>query len=260
MPIEWELHESGPDDADHAVLLLPGGLNRARSYQELMDQPALKDVRMVAATLPGHGGTPRPDDLTIEHTAACAGDLAKQRGCDAVVGFSIGATVAFEMVTSGRFSGPVVLLGISLSLDDEARFLRVLDRLADAIGSMPFAAMRQMMGPLIKSSRVPSQRRAELLDDLRRNDPATMQEIIRCYLDYLRRESSPAERLCGTGVPTWVVHSEHGDGALTAHERQTLDACPTTHVETVPGRSFLLPNEEPERMADVLVAAIDHLC
>ena len=67
MNTDWELVESGPPDAERTVLLLPGGLCRARSYAELMAQPALADVHLVAATLPGHGGTPAPDDFSIEH-------------------------------------------------------------------------------------------------------------------------------------------------------------------------------------------------
>jgi pimeloyl-ACP methyl ester carboxylesterase len=56
--VDWETYESGPARADRTVLLLPGGLNTARSYAELMAQPVLADVRLVAATLPRHGGTP----------------------------------------------------------------------------------------------------------------------------------------------------------------------------------------------------------
>ena len=48
------------------MLLLPGGLNRAGSYEELMAQLALAEVRLVAATLPGHGGTPHPPDFSIQ--------------------------------------------------------------------------------------------------------------------------------------------------------------------------------------------------
>ena len=59
---QMERCESGPADADRTVLLLPGGLNRARSFAEVMGEPALADVHLVAATLPGHGGTPAPDD------------------------------------------------------------------------------------------------------------------------------------------------------------------------------------------------------
>ena len=56
------------------------------------------------------------------------------------------ANIASEMAASGAFSGPVVLLGISLSLQDEAMFVRVLERLGVVMGSLPFAAMRKHDG------------------------------------------------------------------------------------------------------------------
>ena len=100
MSAEWETVESGPADADRTVLLIPGGLNAARSYAELMAQPALSGVRLVAVTLPGHAGAPPPEDFSIETYARRAADLAADLGCDAVLGFSNGATVALEMAAS----------------------------------------------------------------------------------------------------------------------------------------------------------------
>jgi hypothetical protein len=81
-------------------LLLTGGLLRAGSYRELMAEPSLDGVRLVAATLPGHARTTPPPDFTI---------------------------------------GPVVLLGISLSVADEPTFLRLMDRLGMVTGGLPFA-------------------------------------------------------------------------------------------------------------------------
>jgi hypothetical protein len=57
-----EICESGPASADRTVRLLPRGFNRARSYTELMVQPVLAGVRLVAVALPGHGGMPPPED------------------------------------------------------------------------------------------------------------------------------------------------------------------------------------------------------
>jgi len=55
----WELRESGPAGADHAVLLLAGALVTAAYYDDVLAEPRLKEasVRFVAATLPGYGGT-----------------------------------------------------------------------------------------------------------------------------------------------------------------------------------------------------------
>ena len=256
---QWETLESGPADAERTVLLLPGGLNTARSYAELMAQPGLAGVRLVAVTLPGHGGTPPPEDFRIEHYARLAAELAGYLGCDVVAGFSIGATVALEMAASGAFKGPVVLLAPSLSLQDEPAFLRVMDRLGSALGNLPSAMMLKMIPMAAKHARVPEDRRAELLADLRKNDPAIMRQIFRGYLSYLGRRDAAAARLCGAGVPVWVVHAEKGDGGLTGSERRTLEECPHASVITIPGTSYFLPNEEPERVAAYLVEALSRV-
>ena len=65
----WDRRESGPDHARHTALLLPGGLCTAVQYEELMAEPVLADVRMIAVTAPGMGGTPAPQDLSIENLA-----------------------------------------------------------------------------------------------------------------------------------------------------------------------------------------------
>src|SRR3954452_5224825 len=117
MDVEWELREAGPLGAEHTVLMLPGGLCGAGSYAEVMAEPALESMRLVAATLPGHAGAPPPDDYSIENYARLTRELANEGGADVVVGFSMGASVAAEMLASGGFRGPVVLLGISLSAE-----------------------------------------------------------------------------------------------------------------------------------------------
>jgi pimeloyl-ACP methyl ester carboxylesterase len=255
MGYEWELVESGPADATRTVLLFPGGLCRARSYAEVMAHPALAGERLVAATLPGHCGTPAPEDFSIGYAAELGAKLANDLQCDALVGFSTGATVAYEMVVSGAWSGPLILLGVSLSLRDEPAFLRVMDRLAVVTGSLPFAMMRQMMGSMAKHLRVPDARRAELLDDLRSNDPKTMRHIFRGYVAELGRDDAPATRLCDSRAPTWIVHAEKGDGGLTNDERDTLEHCATTSLITTPGTSWMLPCEEPDQIAELICTA-----
>src|ERR1700722_5502350 len=256
MSAEWETSESGPAAADRTVLLIPGGLMAARSYADLMAQPALAGVRLVAVTLPGHAGAPPPEDFSIETYARLAGGLAADLGCDAVAGFSIGATVDLEMAVSGTFRGPVVLLGISLSLRDEPAFLRALNGLGVVLGRLPCAVMLKLIGLAVRQARVSADRRAQLRDDLRRNDPRAMREIFRGYLRYLGRYESPAARLCDAGVPAWVVHAEKGDGGLTPEERRTLEACSGTTVVTIPGTSFFMPNDEPERVAGLILEAL----
>ena len=253
--VDWELRESGPLEAECTVLLLPGGLCGAGSYAEVMAEPVLSGTRLVAATLPGNAGAPPLSDYSVENYARVTTELAKQVGADVVVGYSCGASVAFEMVVSGSFSGPVVLLGISLSSKDESGFFRGLIRSGKVLGSAPTRLLATVAGSMIKRTELPAERKHELQEDFRKNVPQDTMRALSAYVSWLHQLERPAERLCGAGVPTWIVHAEKGDGGLTDDERRTLEACQHMHVVTIPGNVFFLPNEASERVADVIVEA-----
>jgi pimeloyl-ACP methyl ester carboxylesterase len=252
----WEMVQTGPADAQQTVLLLPGGWCTAVFYRELMAEPALAGIRLVAVTLPGNGGTQAPQDLSVENYARLTAELAEQLGCTAVVGHSMGANVALEMAGSGAFTGPVVLLAPSFSRRDEAMIIRVVDRLARVLGRLPFTAMRFMMRFAVNGSPLPPERLAELVAELQKNDPEFMRRGMHRYLLYLDRHGSVAQRLCEAAVPTWVVHGQTGDGGITGEERRTLQAYPWVHIVTIPGPSFFTPNEEPALVAGLVVAAL----
>jgi pimeloyl-ACP methyl ester carboxylesterase len=255
MEIDWELREAGPSEANRTVLLLPGGMCSAGSYAVVMAEPALADMRLVAATLPGQAGAPPPDDYSVENYARLTAELARKIGADVVVGFSMGATVAFEMVTSGTFTGPVVLLGISLSPADEAAVFRLIVRLGDVLGGLPAAVLAKGAASMVKRIPASAERQEELREDFRKNVPRHIRPGLREYMRWLHRQQHPAERLCQAGVPTWIVHAEKGDGGLTDEERHTLEACPHAQLVTIPGSVFFLPNEVPDRIADVILEA-----
>lgn len=150
MGIDWELRQAGPADAAHTVLLLPGGMCSAGSFAELMAEPVLAGTRLVAATLPGHAGAAPPDDYSIENYARLVAELATEVGADGVVGFSMGASVACEMVVSGAFTGPAVLLGISLSAKDEPAFFRALVGLGSVTGGLPATVLAKGAASMVK--------------------------------------------------------------------------------------------------------------
>lgn len=257
MALDWELREQGPAAAAHTVLLLPGGMCSAGSYAEVMAEPALAGMRLVAATLPGQAGAPPLDDSSVENYARLISQLVAQVGADVVVGFSMGAVVAVEMVVSGAFDGPVVLLGVSLSTKDEPTFFRAIVRLGSVLGGLPAAVMIKGVTSMVKRIPVSPERQAELREDFRRNVPAHAQTGLRQYVDWLKRGDGRAQRLCDAGVQTWIVHAEKGDGGLTDGERRTLEACPHVQLVTIPGHVFFLPNEIPEQIAGIIREAAE---
>jgi pimeloyl-ACP methyl ester carboxylesterase len=236
--------------------LLPGGMCSAGSYAEVMAEPVLGGTRLVAATLPGNAGAPPLDDYAIENYARVTAELAKLVSADVVVGYSNGASVAFEMAVSGSFVGPVVLLGISLSSKDESAFFRGLIQSGVVLGSLPTRVLASAGASMIKRTALSPERKRELQADFHRNVPSDTMRALRGYVSWLHRQERPAERLCRAGLPTWTVHAEKGDGGLTADERESLEACPHTRVVTIAGSAFFLPNEEPGRVADVIVEAL----
>lgn len=252
----WELLTAGPPDADRSVLLLPGGACAARSFDLVMADPALSGVRLVATTLPGNAGAPVSDDVSVPALARRAGELAKEHECDVVVGFSNGATVALDMVLSDHFQGPVVLLGISMTTEDEARFFRAVVRASQKVGSWPMGGMLRLLPLMVRSAKTPELHKKELIEDFKQNNARDSVRVTREYLDYIGADRDFAAELAASGNPVWVVHAEKGDGGLTDAERATLQAAPNVTLVTIPGSVFLLPDEASQQTAAVIASAL----
>jgi hypothetical protein len=228
----------------------------ARSFRLVMDEPVLSRVRMVATTLPGMAGAPIAEDVSIPALARRAGEVAKEHDCDVVVGFSHGATVALDMVLSGLFRGPVVLLGISPTTADEARFFRSVVRAAEKVGVWPMAILLRLMPLMVRSAKTTEVHRQELVEDVKMNRPRDAVRVCSEYLNYIAADRDPAAELAASGHSAWVVHAEKGDGGLTADERATLEAAPSVTLVTIPGAVFFLPDEVPQEIAEVIATAV----
>jgi len=252
----WEILTVGPDDADRAVLLLPGGANAARSFDLVMADQALSGVRLVATTMPGMAGAPLTGDVSVPALARTAGMLAKEHRCDVLVGFSHGATVALEMLLSGHFHGPVVLLGISLTTEDEAGFFRAVVRASQRLRSWPMAVLLRLLPLVARFAKIPEPHKRDLIEDLKQNRAGDSVRVSGPYLDYIAADRDYAAQLATSGSAVWVVHAEKGDGGLTDAERATLDAAANVTLVTIPGAVFLLPDEAPEQTAAVIATAL----
>ena len=171
----------------------------------------------------------------MDNYARLAGKLAADFRCDAVVGHSLGANVAIEMLAAGHFSGSLVLLAPSFSREDESKFPRALDRISRVLGHLPYAAMLKVIGPAMKGS-LPPDRSDALIAEMKRNDPRFLQRQTRRYLEYLDRHGSLVSRLCDTGARAWVVFGDHDDIGLADDERRALEECPTWPSSRSPTR------------------------
>jgi pimeloyl-ACP methyl ester carboxylesterase len=253
----WERLIAGPLDADRSILLLPGGAMAARSFDLVMAEPALSGVRLVATTLPGMAGAPVSAEVSIPAVARRAGELARENACDVVVGFSYGATIALDMVLSGQFHGPVVLLGLSLTTPDESTFFRYVVRVSQKVGRWPMAILFRLMPLMVRSAKMSERHKEDLIEDFKQNRAGDAVRVCGEYLDYIAADRNFADELAASGSPVWVVHAEEkGDGGLTDAERATLEAAPDVTLVTIPGAVFLIPNEAPERTAAVIADAL----
>jgi pimeloyl-ACP methyl ester carboxylesterase len=253
----WERLIAGPLDADRSVLLLPGGANAARSFDLVMAEPALSGVRLVATTLPGMAGAPVSAEVSIPAVARRAGELARENACDVVVGFSYGATIALDMVLSGHFQGPVVLLGLSLTTPDESTFFRYVVRVSQKVGRWPMAILFRLMPLMARSAKTSERHKKDLIEDFKQNRAGDAVRVCGEYLDYIAADRNFAAELAASGSPVWVVHAEEkGDGGLTDAERATLEAAPNVTLVTIPGAVFLIPDEAPQHTAAVIADAL----
>ena len=253
----WVLRESGPESADHAVLLLPGALCTAAFYDDLVAEPSMSkaSIRFVATTIPGFGGTAPPKDMSMESYAKLAGKLASDLGCDAVVGHSLGANIAVEMASAGEFSGPVVLLSPSFSRRDESIFPRALDRLSRILGHLPYSLMLKIIGPAMKSG-LPAARREALIAELKKNDPHFLRQQTHLYLEYLDRHGSLAPRFADSGVPAWVVYGESDDIGISDDERNVLEASPHVSIVRISDAGHFTLNQQPGEIARLVLEAL----
>ncbi len=257
MSESWDVRRAGPvDAAPHRVLMIPGGLCTTEFYADVMAEPAVAGLGLVAATMPGFGGTSAPDDVTMENYARLMADFAADAACDVVVGHSLGANVAIEMAAEGLFPGPLVLLSPTFSRGDEARFLGVMNSVGrvPGISTAAWAGMLKLLPKAMKRE-LPPRRADALAADMGHNDPDTCRRIVRRYYEYLDRYPSLVERLCDSGVSAWVVRGDHDEVGLTDGERQVLEACPRIHLVTVPDAGHTVLVEQPARVADVVLEA-----
>jgi pimeloyl-ACP methyl ester carboxylesterase len=251
----------GADDPRYRVLCLPGGLCTALFYDDLLAAPALATggVRAIATTLPGFGGVPFPPgfDASVEAHAAFAGNLARELGCDAVVGHSFGANVAIEIAAGGRFDGPVILLAPTFSPEDEMKGLETVNRICKVpvLRSLVTALLFRSFPKMLKGQ-VPDDSVDRLAAEMASSNRSDIRTNLRRSYEHLYKHGTLAGRLCRSGAQAEVVFGENDEVGLTPADRSTLEACPTTRLHLVPDCGHMLPNQRPNWVAELIVHTV----
>ena len=150
-----------------------------------------------------------------------------------------------------------MLLGISLTTEDEALFFRAIVRASQRVGRWPMAAMLRLLPLMARSAKAPARHKQELVEDLKQNRARDSVKASAEYLDYIAADRDFATELAQCSNAVWVVHAEKGDGGLTDEERTTLQAAPNVTLVTIPGSAFLLPDEAPRETAAAIASALD---
>jgi pimeloyl-ACP methyl ester carboxylesterase len=257
----WALRSVGPAQAEHTVLLLPGGLSTAAFFDDLLAEPALADagLRLVAATPPGFGGLPLPAGFepTVEGFAGIIGELAAELRCDVLVGHSLGANLALEVAAAGASSASLVLLSPTFSAEDEAKELRMLTRIGavPGIGWLAWKLLFAGMSVAFKGG-FPPARHDALIAEMRTTDARVARRMLPRYFAYLARHGSLVDRLCQSGVRAWVVRGDRDEIGLTVVERRGLEACPTVTMVQIPDAGHMAMVEQPALVAQVILEAI----
>lgn len=228
-------------------------------YDDLLADARLGEqgVRLVAATPPGFGGRRAPQDLSVEGYARITGELAAELASTVVVGHSYFANVAIEMAATGVFTGPMVLLSLWFSREDEEKDLRQIEGISrvPGIGRLPWLILPRIINSSMRG-RLPAERHDELVNEMKSNDMKVWRRLVCQYFDHFDTHDSLTARLCDSGVAAVVVRGDRDEIGLTDPERRSLEACPSVTMVSVADSGHFVMTDQPSATMQAIFDAI----
>jgi 2-succinyl-6-hydroxy-2,4-cyclohexadiene-1-carboxylate synthase len=233
------------------LVLLHGFAGTGRAWEQVVAALGPARYRPLTPDLRGHGAAASRRPITF---ADCARDaLGAARGPFTLAGYSLGGRVALHAaLTAPQRIARLVLVATTAGLQDPAE--RARRRAADE----QLAAWAQGAGiddwvarwtaqPLFAGT--PAAAAARWEEDLRRNDPAALADVLR---GIGTGSMAPLwDRLGELTMPVDVVTGER-DAKFTALGRRLVAGLPRARLTVVPGAGHGLPREAPEALAAVL--------
>ena len=248
------------DEGDgEAVLLIHGHTMDRRIWNAMM--PDLQDagLRVIRPDLRGHGRSTRPDfGYHVSHHAAdmvAVLDEWELRRV-VVVGYSIGGAVALEMAVTmpDRLAGLVLVSPVMPDRPFEPEFMENLKQVARVARSEGIVAA--MTGPWAKnplfeySFTKPGIRdaAAAITEDF----PGA--EYLATQRDNVVRSWKVPDRLSEIDFPATVVAGAEEMPGFIAFAEEAAAGIPGAALELIDNCGHLVPLEEPERLAQMIVA------
>ncbi len=220
----------------------PAAWDDVRAAWALPDEPH-------AIALPGHGGGPVLATWD-DNLAAVADAIA---GCDAVVGYSLGARVALGLVVTGKCPR-AVLIGVNPGIsDDERASRREFDaawaRLLRTRGMEAFASAWEAQPLFATQSRAPASRRASRREHRLALDPEQLAQS----LEVMGLAAMPDY---WSKLPVYRDRLALLAGADDAKYVAISQALPAVSFETIEGSGHDPTLEQPAALAQAIGRAV----
>lgn len=248
------------DGGGEPVLLIHGHTMDRRVWEPLLPQLLAADLRVVRPDLRGHGRSSCPNaGYHWTHHAADMRAVIGAIGIGAahVVGFSIGGGIAIEMAHSMPevVKGLVLIAPVMPDRPFEPAFMENLREVARVARSAGIeAAMKGpwAASPLFQAS-LEKPRVRESLADMISDFPGA--EYLATARDRIDRPFIVPERLETIGVPTRIVIGELEMAGFRTFADEAASGIPGARIDVLAGSGHLLPLEEPESIARIIIEA-----
>jgi 2-succinyl-6-hydroxy-2,4-cyclohexadiene-1-carboxylate synthase len=216
------------------------------------------NLRVLRPDLRGHGRSTRTDfAYHISHHAADMAAVLDDAGVESTtaVGYSIGGGVALDMALTmaHRLHGLVLMSPVMPDRPFEPVFMESLREVARVARSEGIEAA--MLGPWASnplfdhSFSKPEVRRAAM--SVIREFPGA--EYLATQRDHIERGWTVPERLSEIEMPTAVIAGDCETPGFRAYAEEAARGIPGARLEFFEDCGHLLPLEEPERVAEVII-------
>ena len=247
------------EGAGTAVLLIHGHTLDRRVWDPVVPRLLDAGLRVIRPDLRGHGKSTRPDfGYHFTHHAADMEAALDAAGLEqaVVVGYSVGGGVALEMAVTmrERLAALVLVSPVMPDRPFDPEFMDNLKAVARAIRADGVeAAMRGpwATSPLFEFSFTKPGVR-ERVAEITRDFPGA--EYLATQRDDVKRSWKLPDRLSGIELPTRVVAGANEMPGFIAFAEEAAVGIPGATLELFENCGHLVPLEEPQRLAEIIVA------